>query len=125
VHSNEQQQDAAMAVPDAVRRIQVLLAICVQVQGLRCLTVALHTQKIEWQSAAASSSFRYWQRSNKYNTQGLAEWGLGNAVAEFTLLAAERDLLTTFAASSEFTLDAMSDAACDACVVSTESATHT
>lgn len=44
MHGHQQQQDAAVAVPHAVHRVKVLLAPCVQVQGLRssCLLASLH-----------------------------------------------------------------------------------
>lgn len=44
MHSNQQQQYTAMAMPHAVRRVQVLFAACVQVQGLPCTAAALSTQ---------------------------------------------------------------------------------
>ena len=43
MHRDQQQQDAAVAMPDTVRRVQVVFAICMQVQGLRCPTAALRT----------------------------------------------------------------------------------
>ena len=44
MHRNQEQQDAAVAVPDAVRRVQVLFAVCMQVQGLRRTTATLCTR---------------------------------------------------------------------------------
>jgi hypothetical protein len=45
-----------MAMPDAVRGIQVLFAICVQVQGLPCPAAALrmYSSVIRWQEVAES-----------------------------------------------------------------------